>query len=262
MPSVEPRSPTAAGASTSSRRAPTPAGRAAGRYSTSSSSSQGGPGKRREARIFKPRLFLSALRGGGSSVGRAPGCGPGGRGFESPPPPHRRKSGRFRGHDDFRRFSLSLQSLGSRARAGRARRPTATIRLDVYGSPDLGRNRPMTPYEKRPRQVGGHYRTESINLSAGLQISAFAAGLVAITERWSALNDPFDLTKITLICEPGKPAGSSRRRITLAPTPPTLVSLSPSMMSSFSLASSFSSGPSRSYGETRPGNTASTAARS
>jgi hypothetical protein len=26
-------------------------------------------------------------RGGGSSVGRAPGCGPGGRGFESPPPP-------------------------------------------------------------------------------------------------------------------------------------------------------------------------------
>src|SRR2546429_652138 len=87
MPSVEPRSPTAAGASTSSRRAPTPAGRAAGRYSTSSSSSQGGPGKRREARIFKPRLFLSALRGGGSSVGRAPGCGPGGRGFESPPPP-------------------------------------------------------------------------------------------------------------------------------------------------------------------------------
>ena len=27
------------------------------------------------------------VRGGGSSVGRAPGCGPGGRGFESPPPP-------------------------------------------------------------------------------------------------------------------------------------------------------------------------------
>src|SRR3954453_5442534 len=26
-------------------------------------------------------------RGGGSSVGRAPGCGPGGRGFESRPPP-------------------------------------------------------------------------------------------------------------------------------------------------------------------------------
>src|SRR5205085_7811741 len=31
--------------------------------------------------------ILSPLRGGGSSVGRAPGCGPGGRGFESPPPP-------------------------------------------------------------------------------------------------------------------------------------------------------------------------------
>src|SRR6266536_4887899 len=28
-------------------------------------------------------------RGGGSSVGRAPGCGPGGRGFESRPPPSR-----------------------------------------------------------------------------------------------------------------------------------------------------------------------------
>ena len=28
-------------------------------------------------------------RGGGSSVGRAPGCGPGGRGFESHPPPSR-----------------------------------------------------------------------------------------------------------------------------------------------------------------------------
>src|SRR6266542_6460738 len=27
------------------------------------------------------------VRGGGSSVGRAPGCGPGGRGFESHPPP-------------------------------------------------------------------------------------------------------------------------------------------------------------------------------
>src|SRR5687768_2479630 len=26
-------------------------------------------------------------RGGGSSVGRAPGCGPGGRGFKSRPPP-------------------------------------------------------------------------------------------------------------------------------------------------------------------------------
>jgi hypothetical protein len=32
---------------------------------------------------------LSSL-GGGSSVGRAPGCGPGGRGFESRPPPSRK----------------------------------------------------------------------------------------------------------------------------------------------------------------------------
>ena len=31
--------------------------------------------------------ILLVERGGGSSVGRAPGCGPGGRGFESPPPP-------------------------------------------------------------------------------------------------------------------------------------------------------------------------------
>ena len=31
--------------------------------------------------------YHAAQRGGGSSVGRAPGCGPGGRGFESPPPP-------------------------------------------------------------------------------------------------------------------------------------------------------------------------------
>ena len=30
-----------------------------------------------------------AARGGGSSVGRAPGCGPGGRGFESRSPPLR-----------------------------------------------------------------------------------------------------------------------------------------------------------------------------
>ncbi len=35
----------------------------------------------RDAAILLPE------RGGGSSVGRAPGCGPGGRGFESPPPP-------------------------------------------------------------------------------------------------------------------------------------------------------------------------------
>ena len=39
-------------------------------------------------------------RGGGSSVGRAPGCGPGGRGFESRPPPCRREAAKSasRGH--------------------------------------------------------------------------------------------------------------------------------------------------------------------
>src|SRR6478735_6924636 len=34
-----------------------------------------------------PRLATLCRLGGGSSVGRAPGCGPGGRGFESRPPP-------------------------------------------------------------------------------------------------------------------------------------------------------------------------------
>src|SRR5689334_1371026 len=33
------------------------------------------------------RLATLCALGGGSSVGRAPGCGPGGRGFESRPPP-------------------------------------------------------------------------------------------------------------------------------------------------------------------------------
>src|SRR4029079_6203819 len=31
--------------------------------------------------------YPASPRGGGSSAGRAPGCGPGGRGFESRPPP-------------------------------------------------------------------------------------------------------------------------------------------------------------------------------
>jgi hypothetical protein len=35
----------------------------------------------------RARLSCASRRGGGSSVGRAPGCGPGGRGFESHPPP-------------------------------------------------------------------------------------------------------------------------------------------------------------------------------
>ncbi len=38
------------------------------------------------------RRYPACERGGCSSVGRAPGCGPGGRGFESHQPPHRRKS--------------------------------------------------------------------------------------------------------------------------------------------------------------------------
>ena len=37
----------------------------------------------------QPGAILSRPHGGGSSVGRAPGCGPGGRGFESRPPPRR-----------------------------------------------------------------------------------------------------------------------------------------------------------------------------
>src|SRR4029453_7767245 len=47
----------------------------------------------------RPTLLCSG-RGGGSSVGRAPGCGPGGGGFESHPPPLRLErvaSGRMSG---------------------------------------------------------------------------------------------------------------------------------------------------------------------
>ena len=36
---------------------------------------------------LEPDGAILCRRGGGSSVGRAPGCGPGGRGFESRPPP-------------------------------------------------------------------------------------------------------------------------------------------------------------------------------
>src|SRR5438552_14094274 len=69
-------------------------------------------------------------------------------------------------------------------------------------------------------------------------MAAFAAGVVFITEKWSALNDPFDLTPISWIREAGKPASSRRARITRAPEPSTLVSLSPSMIASFSLEGS------------------------
>src|SRR5207244_1473668 len=97
----------------------------------------GRPGEAARGEDLQGAAILSPLRGGGSSVGRAPGCGPGGRGFESRPPPH---------------------------------------------------------------------RTESISLSAGFQIAAFAPRLVFMTEKWSALNEGVDLTPISLICEPGKPA--------------------------------------------------------
>src|SRR5262249_12711747 len=55
--------------------------------------------------IGERALLLATLcaPGGGSSVGRAPGCGPGGRGFESRPPPSSRdavlkKAGGTSGH--------------------------------------------------------------------------------------------------------------------------------------------------------------------
>src|SRR5205085_11199564 len=47
----------------------------------------GRPGEAARGEDLQGAAILSPLRGGGSSVGRAPGCGPGGRGFESPPPP-------------------------------------------------------------------------------------------------------------------------------------------------------------------------------
>src|SRR5687767_5950591 len=40
--------------------------------------------------------YTADARGGGSSVGRAPGCGPGGRGFESRPPPSARPAANVR----------------------------------------------------------------------------------------------------------------------------------------------------------------------
>ena len=71
------------------------------------------PGRSGEAargeRLQDPAI-LSPLRGGGSSVGRAPGCGPGGRGFESRPPPS------------------PARLIASHTRAGRARRLSAPSR--------------------------------------------------------------------------------------------------------------------------------------
>ena len=64
-----------------------------------------------------------SARGGGSSVGRAPGCGPGGRGFESPPPPLALLSGSRRRGDrpvaeapTWRRRPKRARRLGRRAR--------------------------------------------------------------------------------------------------------------------------------------------------
>src|SRR5438067_10821550 len=47
----------------------------------------GRPGEAARGKRLQDAATLPLLRGGGSSVGRAPGCGPGGRGFESRPPP-------------------------------------------------------------------------------------------------------------------------------------------------------------------------------
>ena len=58
-----------------------------------------------------------AERGGGSSVGRAPGCGPGGRGFESPPPP------------------LTLKVLASRRFPGPAWEELADVEYGDLGTP-------------------------------------------------------------------------------------------------------------------------------
>src|SRR5438094_3152601 len=156
----------------------------------------GRPGEAARGKRLQDAAILSPLRGGGSSVGRAPGCGPGGRGFESRPPPFPRESGK--------------------------------------------RLSPRT-------SAGSTYRTESISSSAGFQIFAFAPAVVFITEKWSALNEGVDLTPTNWICEAGKPASSKRAKINLAPRPSTLVSLSPSMIMSFSFESSFLSGPSFSY---------------
>src|SRR5205807_4832191 len=54
----------------------------------------GRPGEAARGEDLQGAAILSPLRGGGSSVGRAPGCGPGGRGFESRPPPFPRESGK------------------------------------------------------------------------------------------------------------------------------------------------------------------------
>ena len=47
-------------------------------------------------RVEPNRRYPASSRGGGSSVGRAPGCGPGGRGFESRPPPCSARAHDFR----------------------------------------------------------------------------------------------------------------------------------------------------------------------
>src|SRR3989440_4687457 len=92
----------------------------------------GRPGEATRGEDLQGAAILSPLRGGGSSVGRAPGCGPGGRGFESrpPPSPERARPSRFR----------------------LAARPHSSC--------------------------AATYRTESISLSAGFQIAAFAPRLV------------------------------------------------------------------------------------
>ena len=82
----------------------------------------GGPRTRR----LTPALSCRG-RGGGSSVGRAPGCGPGGRGFESRPPPcFRSPEIRSRGSQDATipegvRFAAGELPLGLPQSAARVR---------------------------------------------------------------------------------------------------------------------------------------------
>src|SRR5689334_1036844 len=85
--------------------------------------------------------FLATLcrLGGGSSVGRAPGCGPGGRGFESRPPPLRNFDGGPEALSEFTAVGGALRLAlnrrwhpGRRPRRSRARRQST----DPTGRPD------------------------------------------------------------------------------------------------------------------------------
>jgi len=95
--------------------------------------------------------------------------------------------------------SFSVVAIGCRPRPRRS--GAATDHSDSMNCPLRQKQRPAS--HSLPsfacRAPRGCYRTESISWSAGFQIAAFAAGLVFITEKWSATNEPFDLTPISLI---------------------------------------------------------------